>query len=70
MIHFRDRLHFWQYIPSKRNRYGVKLSKLCDMKGYTYRVSVYIVQDFTKLGNVNKDLIERVVLQLVDGYLN
>lgn len=69
MIPFRGRLHFRQYIPSKRHRYGVKLFKLCDPNGYTYRLSVYTGQNFTNLDK-NRGLAEKVVLQLLNDYLN
>lgn len=28
LVHFKDRLHFHQYLPNKWARYGVKLYKL------------------------------------------
>ena len=33
---------FWQYIPKKRKRFGIKIYKLCDSVGYTYDMSVYL----------------------------
>lgn len=41
MVPFRGRLKFRQYIPGKRHKYGIKLFKMCDQKGYTYSFSVY-----------------------------
>ena len=41
MVPWRGRLLFRQYNPSKAHRYGVKICKLYDSKGYTYTSSVY-----------------------------
>ncbi|CAJ0933349.1 unnamed protein product, partial [Ranitomeya imitator] len=36
LIHFKGRLQFRQYLPSKRARYGIKLYKICEStSGYT-----------------------------------
>ncbi|KAJ8968616.1 hypothetical protein NQ314_002215 [Rhamnusium bicolor] len=69
MVPFRRRLLFRQYIPSKRHRYGIKLFKLCDPKGYTYRMSIYTGQNFENVSNV-KELAEKIVLNLAQDYLN
>lgn len=68
MVPFRGRLIFRQYIPSKRHRYGIKLFKLCDPKGYTYRLSVYTGKNFEDTGK-EKGLAEKVVMDLVHDYL-
>ena len=36
MISFRGWLKFRQYLPAKAHKYGIKLFKPCDPKGYTY----------------------------------
>ena len=41
MVSWRGRLLFRQYNPGKAHKYGVKVYKLCDSKGYTYTSSVY-----------------------------
>lgn len=61
MVPFRGRLKFRQYIPGKSHRYGVKLFKLCDEKGYTYNISVY-----TGKGDGNPT---GVVMNLTEPYL-
>lgn len=41
LIPWRGRLIFRQYIPSKAHKYGIKLFKLCSLKGYTYNIMIY-----------------------------
>jgi len=36
---------FEQYTPKKHKRFGLKLYKLCDSKGYTYNITVYLEKD-------------------------
>ncbi|CAJ0928404.1 unnamed protein product [Ranitomeya imitator] len=46
LIHFKGRLGFRQYLPSKRARYGIKLYKLCESaSGYTHSFRVYEGKD-------------------------
>ncbi|CAJ0940272.1 unnamed protein product [Ranitomeya imitator] len=46
LVHFKGRLKFRQYLPSKRSRYGIKLYKLCEStSGYTHRFRVYEGKD-------------------------
>ena len=46
LIHFTGRLHFKQYIPSKRARYGIKMNKLCDRDtGYVHTFRIYEGKD-------------------------
>jgi hypothetical protein len=42
---FKGRVVFKQYIPKKNKRFGIKIYKLCDFKGYTYNMSVYLGRD-------------------------
>jgi hypothetical protein len=42
---FKGRVVFKQYIPKKHKRFGIKMYKLCDSKGYTYNMSVYLRRD-------------------------
>ncbi|XP_066457697.1 piggyBac transposable element-derived protein 3 [Eleutherodactylus coqui] len=46
LVHFKGRLKFRQYLPSKRARYGVKLYKLCESaSGYTHKFRIYEGKD-------------------------
>ena len=46
LLLWKGRLHFKQYIPIKRSRFGVKLFKLCEnSSGYIYRFRVYVGKD-------------------------
>ncbi|XP_041421552.1 piggyBac transposable element-derived protein 4-like [Xenopus laevis] len=46
LLLFKGRLHFRQYIPSKRARYGIKFYKLCESSsGYTNRFLIYEGKD-------------------------
>jgi hypothetical protein len=44
---FKGKLVFKQYIPKKHKRFGIKIYKLCDSKGYTYNMRVYFGKDRT-----------------------
>jgi hypothetical protein len=44
---FRGRVVFKQYIPKKYKCSGIKIYKLCDSKGYTYDMRVYLGKDMT-----------------------
>ncbi|XP_025420761.1 piggyBac transposable element-derived protein 4-like [Sipha flava] len=62
----KGRLHFRQYIPSKRHRYGVKLFKVCGVNGFTYKIIIYE-------GNqsiAGQALGETIVLSLCEKYLD
>jgi len=41
LLKFKGQLHFKQYIPNKRSRFGIKLFTLCDKSGYVYNTTVY-----------------------------
>ncbi|XP_056388350.1 piggyBac transposable element-derived protein 4-like [Hyla sarda] len=46
LVHYKGKLHFRQYLPNKRARYGVKLYKLCESAtGYTHKFRVYEGKD-------------------------
>ncbi|KAM4030257.1 piggyBac transposable element-derived protein 4-like [Anomaloglossus baeobatrachus] len=46
LIHFKGRLQFSQYLPSKTARYRIKLYKLCEStSGYTHSFKVYQGKD-------------------------
>ena len=42
---FKGRVIFIYYIPKKHKRFGIKLYNLCDSKGYTYNMTVYLGKD-------------------------
>lgn len=67
MVPFRGRLLFRQYIPSKRHKYGLKMFKLCDTTGYTFRMLLYSGKNFQ---DVSQGLGEKVVMELCDKYLD
>ena len=41
LLLWKGQLHFKQYIPLKRSRFGIKLFMLCEDGGYTYPFQVY-----------------------------
>ena len=41
LMPFRGRLGFRQYIPNKKNKYGIKLYKLCSPNSYTWNFDIY-----------------------------
>ena len=45
IVKFQDVVIFRQYIPKKRQCVRIRIYKLCDESGYTYDMSVYVVQD-------------------------
>ncbi|XP_025205105.1 piggyBac transposable element-derived protein 4-like [Melanaphis sacchari] len=65
MIPFRGRLKFRQYIPSKRHKYGVKLFKVCDVNGFTFKIIIYE----GKQSIAGQSLGETIVLSLCEKYL-
>jgi hypothetical protein len=42
IVKFKGRVVFWQYIPKKCKRCGIKLYKLYDSNGYMYDMAVYL----------------------------
>lgn len=68
MVPWRGRLLFKQYIPGKKHKYGVKLFKICNPKGFTWKIQIYS----GKSGDENRQtgLGERVVMYLCEGLLD
>ena len=66
MILFRGRLKFRQYMPGKAHKFGIKLFKICDPKGYTYRIIVYP----GKSEMVSRNLATDTVMELAEDYLD
>lgn len=67
MILWRGRLSFRQYIPNKRNKYGIKLYELTTDNGYILNIIVYVGKG--TLLDENESHAAAVVKQLLDGYL-
>jgi len=42
IVLFKGTVFFKQYIPKQHKQLGIKLYKVCDSKGYTYNVTVYL----------------------------
>jgi len=57
LLLWKGRLHFKQYIPLKRSRFGIKLFMLCEDGGYTYRFQVYTGKDTLVRGKLEPDNI-------------
>lgn len=70
MIPFRGPLIFRQYLPNKFSKYGVKLYKLCDSVGYTYKIIIYNGKDSDLSLQPHFPAANKVVMELMEGYLN
>jgi hypothetical protein len=70
MIPFRGRLIFRQYLPNKSSKYGIKLYKLCDSIGYTYKIIIYSGKDSNISLQTDFPVARNVVMKLMEGYLN
>ncbi|CAK1585495.1 unnamed protein product [Parnassius mnemosyne] len=67
MVHFRGRLHFRQYIPSKSHKYGIKIYKLCTVDGFTWGYQIYCGQS-ERLFDL--DTTGSIVVKLAEGLLD
>nr|CAH7757264.1 unnamed protein product [Callosobruchus chinensis] len=67
MVPWRGRLLFKQYIPGKKHKYGVKLFKICNPKGFTWKIQIYSGK--SQDGKTQTGLGERVVMYLCEGLL-
>lgn len=66
LVPFRGRCPFTQYIPSKPNKYGIKIWALCDSKTYyAYALEIYCGRNRNAAPEVKQG--ERVVLSLTEG---
>ncbi|XP_058809716.1 piggyBac transposable element-derived protein 3-like [Phymastichus coffea] len=72
MIRFFGRTCLRQYLPSKPDRYGIKLWALCGANGYIFNVDIYCGKNDTSIGiNLSAcPLGSRVVLQMVNPLLH
>lgn len=66
-VPFRGRIHFRQYIPNKRHRYGIKVFKLCVSGGYTWSFKVYTGKEER---DDDTSVAEKVVQELMNGLLD
>lgn len=69
LLLYRGRLHFRQYIKSKKARYGIKFYILATTDGYVLNIIMYSGKDEnTQLGSMGTKL-ERLVMRLMRPYL-
>lgn len=66
MVPFRGRLKFRQYIKGKRNKFGIKLFKLCLPGGYTYHTKINCSADKTD----GMSVATKVVFELMEESLD
>jgi len=69
LLKFKGQLHFKQYIPNKRSRFGIKLFTLCDKSGYVYNTTVYAGKS-TAVDDVNLGKSGAIVLEMMEPLLN
>ncbi|CAH1959610.1 unnamed protein product [Acanthoscelides obtectus] len=75
---YKGRLHFKQYIKSKRSRFGIKLFALCPsdpkFRGYTYSFALYIGRDIYNVAHIPGtdalSMSERVVVYMLSNLLD
>lgn len=61
---------FRQYLPNKSSKYGIKLYKLCDSIGYIYKIIIYSEKDINLSPQKHFPAAGKVVIKLMDGYLD
>ena len=67
LVPFRGRLKFRQYIKNKKNKFGIKLYKLCTSGGYLYNLDIYCGNDCGKLGNASANVVMNLMKDLLDA---
>ncbi|CAH1987778.1 unnamed protein product [Acanthoscelides obtectus] len=75
---YKGRLHFRQYIKTKRNRFGIKLFAMCPsaphLRGYTWNLCLYVGKDNFDVSHIpgtgNLTVSERIVVHLAQNILN
>jgi hypothetical protein len=71
MIAFKDRLKFKQYIPLKRNRFGIKLFLICDCStGFILNFIVYTGSTTERFQTSELDIPGSIVMLLLENYLD
>ena len=68
----KGKLHFKQYIPNKRARFGIKFFSLCDETGYLFSTEVYAGKNTIADEEEHKDLgnTGQVVMRLMEPLLD
>lgn len=75
---YKGRLHFRQYIKSKRSRFGIKIFSLCpsapELRGYTWNFCIYVGKDIYDISHIpgteNLSFSEKIVVHLAQILLN
>lgn len=71
LVLFKGRLHFKQYIRTKRARFGIKLYELCTSEGITLDFLIYCGKGmFYDDDNSDLPSTERIPFVLMEQYLN
>lgn len=67
MVHFRGRLLFRQYIPSKAHKYGIKIYKLCTIDGFVWGYEIYCGQSQKVFDlDISGSIVARLAESLLD----
>lgn len=66
LLPFRGKCPFWQYIPSKPGKYGIKVWAACDAKtSYAWNLQIYTGKGASGIPEKNQG--KRVVLEMTTG---
>lgn len=68
LLLFRGRLHFRQYIKSKKARYGIKFYELTSHDGYVLNIKMYSGKEATEQ-KTGEPKTEKLVIELMHPYL-
>ena len=68
LCRYRGRCHFRQYIPSKPDRYGIKIYVLADSRNY-YPLNFEVYSGKQAVSNSPKDLVLRLISVLNAGHI-
>ena len=68
LLLFKGRLHFRQYIRTKRARYGIKFYELCSSDGVLLDFVIYCGTSLPEIQGLSST--ETIVATLMDGYLH
>ncbi|CAH1965776.1 unnamed protein product [Acanthoscelides obtectus] len=66
LVPFRGRLRFRQYIKNKKNKFGIKLYKLCTTGRYTFNLKIYCGLDNSGGGNASSNVVMSLMSELLD----
>ncbi|GFY22396.1 piggyBac transposable element-derived protein 4 [Trichonephila clavipes] len=71
IVVFKGRIIFKQYILKKRKRFGIKVYKIVDKKGYTFNMKVYLGADRERLkSGIKVKPTHATVLELAESIKN